>query len=266
MATTPDPVQDTDVTGEVVKKIAEAQNVLVVLSSDPSVDEMSAAIGLSLYLDRLGKRATAIYSGSTPNALEFLKPEETFEPTVDTLQDFVIALNKEKADHLRYKLDGDFVKIYITPYRTRISEEDLDFSYGDFNVDLVLALEIPVEQDLPLFFSELLEDVVLRVLGSDPSECLGLDGNAHGIAAFVFFIDFFRIHEADLKGGILDSFHHFLARVNEEITGDRVDLYGNIVSRSEMVPAGLKERIVDHFQKRFSADALFFFEDFQCFP
>ena len=93
MATTPDPVQDTDVTGEVVKKIAEAQNVLVALSSDPSVDEMAAAIGLSLFLDKLGKRATAIYSGSTPNALEFLKPEETFETTADTLQDFVIALN-----------------------------------------------------------------------------------------------------------------------------------------------------------------------------
>ena len=114
-----------DIQSEVVKKIAEAQNVLVALSSDPSVDEMSAAIGLSLFLDKLGKRATAIYSGSTPNALEFLKPEETFETTADTLQDFVIALNKDKADHLRYKLDGDYVKIYITPYKTRIGEEDL---------------------------------------------------------------------------------------------------------------------------------------------
>ena len=137
-----------DVQSEVVKKIAEAQNVLVALSSDPSVDEMSAAIGLSLFLDKLGKRATAIYSGSTPNALEFLKPEETFETSADTLQDFVIALNKDKADHLRYKLDGDYVKIYITPYKTRIGEEDLEFSYGDYNVDLVLALDVANGIDL----------------------------------------------------------------------------------------------------------------------
>ena len=138
----------TNVIAEVVRHIGESKNVLVALSSDPSVDEMSAAIGLSLFLDKLGKRATAIYSGSTPNALEFLKPEETFEPSVDSLQDFVIALNKEKADHLRYKLDGDFVKIYITPYRTKISEEDLDFSYGDFNIDLVLALDVANGVDL----------------------------------------------------------------------------------------------------------------------
>ena len=137
-----------DIIANVVNKITEAHNILVALSSDPSVDEMAAAIGLSLFLDKMGKRATAIYSSNTPNALEFLKPEETFEPSVDTLQDFVIALSKEKADHLRYKLDGDFVKIYITPYRTRIGEEDLDFSYGDFNVDLVLALDVANGVDL----------------------------------------------------------------------------------------------------------------------
>lgn len=132
----------------VATKLAEAKNILIALSSDPSVDELSAAIGLSLYFDRIGKRATAIYSGSTPNALEFLKPEETFETTADTLQDFVIAINKEKADHLRYKLDGDYVKIYITPYRHRLSQEDLEFAYGDYNVDLVIALDVANGIDL----------------------------------------------------------------------------------------------------------------------
>ena len=139
---------DVPITNEVATKIAESKNVLIALSSDPSVDEMAAAIGLSLFLDKLGKRATAIYSGTTPNALEFLKPEQTFEPTADTLQDFVVALNKDKADHLRYKMDGDYVKIYITPYKTRIAEDDLEFSYGDYNVDLVLALDVSNGIDL----------------------------------------------------------------------------------------------------------------------
>lgn len=146
---TPVQLQDnTEVMSEIANKIGESNNILIALSSDPSVDEMACAIGLSLFLDKLGKRATAIYSGATPNALEFLKPEDTFESTADTLQDFVIALNKDKADHLRYKLDGDFVKIYITPYKNRISEEDLDFSYGDFNVDLVIALDVANGIDL----------------------------------------------------------------------------------------------------------------------
>ena len=142
------PEAPVDVVSEVTSKINDSHNVLIALSSDPSVDEMSTAIGLSLYLDKLGKRTTAIYSGTTPNALEFLKPEETFEANVGSLQDFIVALNKEKADHLRYKLDGDFVKIYITPYHARIVKDDLEFSYGDYNVDLVLALNVANGIDL----------------------------------------------------------------------------------------------------------------------
>ena len=144
----PAPADPDGTIGKIINKIADSNNILVALSSDPSVDEISSAIGLSLFLDKLGKRATAIYSGTTPNALEFLKPEETFETSADTLQDFVIAINKEKADHLRYKLDGDYVRIYITPYKSKISKDDLEFSYGDFNVDLVLALNVANGIDL----------------------------------------------------------------------------------------------------------------------
>ena len=173
-ATNTAPITDTETPAEVARKIGEAHNVLVALSSDPSVDEMAAAIGLSLYLDKLGKRATAIYSGQTPNALEFLKPEETFEDSVDTLQDFVIALNKEKADHLRYKLDGDYVKIYITPYKSKIAEEDLEFSYGDYNVDLVLALDVANGVDLDAALREhgrIMHDaVIINITTGNPGK------------------------------------------------------------------------------------------------
>ena len=102
----------------VVEKIEDADNILVTLSRNPSVDEMASAIALTLALDQVGKHATAIYSGKTPNAIQFLEPENTFESDTNSLQDFIIALNKEKADHLRYKIEGDFVKVYITPYKT----------------------------------------------------------------------------------------------------------------------------------------------------
>ncbi len=138
----------------IIDKIKSSENILVALSRDPSVDEMAAAIGLTMFLDGLQKHTTAIYSGQTPDTLQFLQPEGTFETNTDSLQDFIIALNKEKADHLRYKLDGDFVKVYITPYKTVLTENDLEFSHGDFNVDLVLALGVPTAEDLDEALSE----------------------------------------------------------------------------------------------------------------
>lgn len=145
---------ENDILGRVIEKIRESENILVTLSRDPSVDEMAGALALTMFLDGLQKHTTAIYSGKTPDALKFLQPEGTFESNTASLQDFIIALSKEKADHLRYKLEGDFVKIYITPYKTTLSEADLEFSHGDYNVDLVLALSVPSVADLDAALAE----------------------------------------------------------------------------------------------------------------
>ena len=126
----------------IVEQIKQSANILVTVSTDPSVDELSAALGMTVLLNKLNKHATAVVSGAIPPAIEFLQPGKTFENTVDSLRDFIIALDKEKADHLRYKVEGDVVKIFITPYRTTISQKDLDFSQGDYNVELVLALGV----------------------------------------------------------------------------------------------------------------------------
>lgn len=152
------PTEETIKTDEtlkkVIEKISEADSILVTLSKDPTVDEMTAALGLTLMLDKYGKHVTAIYSGKTPNALEFLRPDETFEANTNSLQDFIIALSKDKADHLRYKIEGDFVKVYITPYKTTISEKDLEFSRGEVNVDLIIALDVIETEDLDAALSQ----------------------------------------------------------------------------------------------------------------
>lgn len=133
---------------QIVDKIKDTSNILVTVGDSPSVDELSAALGLTIMLNKLKKHATAVVSGDVPPAITFLDPEKTFENTVDSLRDFIIALDKEKADHLRYKVDGDVVKIFITPYRTTITQDDLDFSQGDYNVELVLALGVKDEAHL----------------------------------------------------------------------------------------------------------------------
>jgi len=160
---------------QIVDKIKEVSNILVTVSQDPSVDQLSAALGLTMMLNTLKKHATAVVSGAIPPAITFLEPEKTFEGTVDSLRDFIIALDKEKADHLRYKVDGDVVKIFITPYKTTLSEADLDFSQGDYNVELVLALGVQDEAHLDKALEahgKILHDATVASLsaGSDSSK------------------------------------------------------------------------------------------------
>ncbi len=130
------------------EKIRDVTNILVTVSRDPSVDELAAALGLTFVLEKLNKHATAVFSGRIPPAINFLEPEKTFENNADSLRDFIISLDKEKADRLRYKVDGDLVKVFITPYKTKISEKDLKFEDGDFNVELVIAIGVDRKEDL----------------------------------------------------------------------------------------------------------------------
>lgn len=133
---------------QLINKLRSANHILATVSRNPSVDQLSALLGLTLYLNKQGKHAAAVFSGEVPSALEFLQPDETIEKNTDSLRDFIIALDKSKADKLRYKVEDDVVRIFITPYKTSISEDDFDFSQGDFNVDVVVALGVQQQEDL----------------------------------------------------------------------------------------------------------------------
>ena len=112
---------------QVVERVKQAQNILVTVSSSPSVDQLAACIGITLLLNKMGKHATAVFSGAIPSTLEFLQPDKTIEHNTDSLRDFIISLDKDKADKLRYKVEDQVVKIFITPYRTALSDKDLVF-------------------------------------------------------------------------------------------------------------------------------------------
>lgn len=127
---------------QIVERVKQANNILVTVSNNPSVDQLASCIGLTLLLNRMGKHATAVFSGAVPSTIEFLQPEKTLETNTDSLRDFIISLDKSKADKLRYKVEDKVVRIFITPYKTSLSQKDLVFSEGDFNVEVVMALGI----------------------------------------------------------------------------------------------------------------------------
>lgn len=133
---------------QLLSKIKSVNNILITVSRNPNVDQLTAALGLSIALNKLGKRSVAVFSGKIPPAIRFLQPEKTFENNADSLRDFIISLDKDKADRLKVRPDGDFVKVYITPYRTKISKGDLKFEEGDFNIELIIAIGVGNRDEL----------------------------------------------------------------------------------------------------------------------
>ncbi len=156
---------------QIVETLRGANNVLITVKNSPSVDELTASIALTLILNHMNKHATTVFSGQVPSTIEFLQPEMAIETTTDSLRDFIIALDKSKADKLRYKVENDVVRIFITPYRSSISEEDLEFSQGDFNVDVVVALGVLNKDDFDqavLEHGRILHDATVIAINNQP--------------------------------------------------------------------------------------------------
>lgn len=161
---------------QIKSRINEANNILVTVSQNPSVDELTAALGLTLAIDKMRKHSSAIFSGDIPNFMKFLHPEKTFEDSAASFRDFIISLDKEKADKLRYKVEGDLVKIFITPYRTKLSPDDFVFSEGELNVDLVIALGVKDQGDLDkamVGHGRILHDAAIATINLDGVSSLG---------------------------------------------------------------------------------------------
>lgn len=173
---------------QVIDALKNASNVLITVSQSPSIDQLASCIGLALLLNKMNKHATAIFSGSIPSAIDYLEPDKLLEGNTDSLRDFIISLDRDKADKLRYKVEDNVVRIFITPYRTSINESDLVFSQGDFNVDLVMALGVDQREHLDMAIMQqgrILHDatVIGVSVGSVPSNVGALNWHEPGASS-----------------------------------------------------------------------------------
>ncbi len=237
---------------QIVQNVKDVTNILVTVSKDPSVDELSAALGLTIFLNALGKHATAVFSGKVPPAITFLEPDKTFEGTADSLRDFIIALDKEKADHLRYKVVDDAVKIFITPYRTTISEQDLEFSQGDYNVELVLALNVEnsdhLDEALEAHGRIFHDATIVTITSGDIKSTLGVadwhDSTASGVSEMlVELIDGLKTPKATLDDqmatALLTGIVATTERFSNELTSSKT-----MNAAAELMAAGANQQLI----------------------
>lgn len=236
---------------QIVDKIKNSSNILVTVSADPSVDELSAALGLTLLLNKMKKHATAVFSGAIPPAITFLDPQKTFENTVDSLRDFIIALDKEKADHLRYKVEGEVVKIFITPYRTTITSDDLDFSQGDYNVELVLALGVKKRDNLDSALTahgRILHDATVATMSvGDRSELGSIDWHEDNASSFsemlVSLTDAFKDEKGLLDEQIATAFLTGIVAATNRFSNNRTSSKVMTMA-AQLMAAGANQQLI----------------------
>ena len=128
---------------ELIEKIDGADNILIATSQSPHIDQVVACVGLYEMLQDMGKNAVVVHSGIVSKKLDFLKPDDIVRKDAESLRDLIISFAQSKVEKFRYSRDNDQYNIMLTPnHRELIDEKDIEFSKGDFNIDLVLTLGV----------------------------------------------------------------------------------------------------------------------------
>jgi len=235
---------------QLAKRITEANYILVTVNSNPTFDQLAAAIGLTLMINKMNKYATAIFSGQIPSSLNFLNPEKTIEKTTDSLRDFIISLDKDKADKLRYKIEDNFVRIFISPYHSALSEKDFIYSMGDFNVDVVIALGITKREELDKVIIEqgrILHDATIATVNTATPSTLGTinwdNSKASSLCEMlVNLADDFKVDKL-MDGQIANSLLSGIIEETEQFSNNKTTS-DTMAAGSKLLQAGANQQLV----------------------
>ncbi len=143
--------------GQFTDAISRANHVLVTFRKEWTVDAVASALALAHVLEKKGKRVDVVADNfAAPKSLGFLPKTSVISPSFQNLQKFVIALDvsKTKIDELSYDVEGDKLRIHVTPKIGRYDHKDISSATTDFKYDLVIAVDSPDYGSLGSLFSQ----------------------------------------------------------------------------------------------------------------
>lgn len=123
-----------------------ASHVLIGVRKDWTVDGVASALALKTLAERRGKRADVVIDGFiAPASLAWLPRVAEVQSALKDLQKFVITLDlaRTKINELYYDLEGDKLRIHITPKDGHFTPADLAGAPSDFKYDLIITVDTP---------------------------------------------------------------------------------------------------------------------------
>jgi len=128
---------------EVIKK---SHHILITFAKDFSIDAVASALALYLVLKKQDKLIDIVCADfELPQTLKFLPEIKVISPQVSSLQKFVISVDTtdDKIDEFSYNLEGDQLKIYITPKAGSFTAENVQAESSNYKYDLIITLDAP---------------------------------------------------------------------------------------------------------------------------
>lgn len=151
------PLNETQQIDNLIKK---SHHILITFKKDFSIDAVSSALALALILQKLNKLVDVVCGSFVlPKNLRFLKEAENIKTKLNNLQKFIInvEVGQDKIDTFSYSVEGDKLKIFLTPKEGSFSPEDISSEQAEYKYDLIFVLDSPDFDSLGSVFNKATE-------------------------------------------------------------------------------------------------------------
>lgn len=129
---------------QILNQIRASASVLICLPENPSSDAIASGLAVLSVIEKLGKRGKVVSSGfQLPANHTFLPKSEEIFDDLTTLRKFIITLDltSKSVEELSYNIEGDKLKVYISPKDGHFTKADLSTEEGEYAYDLILVVD-----------------------------------------------------------------------------------------------------------------------------
>lgn len=126
--------------------VTRAERPLIVLRETPTTDDFAAAFGLAATLKKLGKTCDILSgSGLPPKTLAFIAGDHDVRTDLPNIRSLTVHVNVTRADvdQLTYAVEGDELRIHVTPKHGAWNSDDVRISTTGYRYDLIIMLGVP---------------------------------------------------------------------------------------------------------------------------
>jgi phosphoesterase RecJ-like protein len=159
---------------QIKDQIGKNDAILICVGKNPEGDALGSALALYGSLKKMGKKVDVVSPGAVADKYVFMPEVDRISSKLEGARDYVFSLDidKKKLQQLRYEVEEDKLKIFITAKNGEISKDRISLESARFNYEIIIVLGTSDLESLGGVYdenSELFYDVPVINIDNNPS-------------------------------------------------------------------------------------------------
>lgn len=132
-----------EIPNQIKQLFNDSKRILITTSKQFSGDGLASSLALAHILKKLNKNSDIVIdSFELPTELQFLPDTDQVKPEVKKLKKYLINLDISQTgiEELAYDIQGDNLRIHLSPKKGVLTPDDLKFQTSEFSFDLIITV------------------------------------------------------------------------------------------------------------------------------